>query len=727
MLKFLRKYQLYIMIVGGSLLMVVFLLEPVITRLAPTGAGVTVATIGPDDQKISAQQRETANAEYSAIRNIAPVLLTPYFIGIDQKEPGDHWLLLTREAEQNGLIGEAGDGRTWIPELTQVIAQTEARLTMMQQFANLQGVSQGLIDMLLNQPQAQQDIANRAAQLQADFPLYVNRATAANPYLKTTDDTYRALAKARGVMRLLALHRTAPRRSTPEANAVISRTLDGVAADMLLLTPDLLAGSVPAPTQEQLQAHFDRFRDTLAADSDLGIGYVLPPRVKLEYLKLDAQAIASAVTVDRVEISKRFQRNPTAYGTSLESASLNDPTISVAQNIEQQIRTEQTKQLIVQADRAIRGAMLTATRDVPTNDDGTLDRPDGWQPPTLESIAQTIAATVKLPSGDPMPLPPVIRHASSWLTSEDVAALPGVGTSAFRIGTTGYRAEAIPYIIAEYLDEGTLNEVLPIEVGVPYVTTSATDDLDNHYYVNVIEARNESAAEGIDEVGADKVLADYNSVQAFEQLKASQDGYLDVARTSDLDGLAAQFSETAPPVPAQNIILRESAEQTPGFPQTAAAVNTQELRDAVLDAARERLGPLQAPQDVEPLDAYLAVEVPATRSLAVFKLVARRPVTKEQILSRGYGILQGETNTELTDVDDFISKFPYTFETLKKRHNFKLVKKNESATPDGFIPKPVEEETPNAEPAAEDTASETEAATDTGSEQDADTGTEQDG
>lgn len=701
MLKFLRKYQLYIMIVGGSLLMVVFLLEPVITRLAPTGAKVTVATIGEDNQKISAIERETANAEFSAVRNIAPVLLTPYYIGIDQNEPGDHWLLLTREAEANGLIGEAGDGRAWIPELSQLVARTEARLTLMQQFANLQGVSPGLIDMFLTQPQAQQDIATRAIQLQTEFPVYVNRATAANPFLKTADDTYRVLAKARGVMRLLALHRTAPRRSTPESNVVISNALDGVAVDMITLNSSLLADSIPEPSDEQLQAHFTRFKDTLPTDSDLGVGYILPPRVKLEYLKLDTQAIASAISVDRIEISKRFQRNPTAYGDSLGSASLNNPAISVAENIEQQIRTEITDNLIVEADRAIRGIMLTSIRGIPTNEDGTLSPPDGWQPLTLESIAQTVANTVKLPGGAPMPLPSVVRHASTWLTSQQIAALPEFGTAAFRIGTTGYRTEALPFVIAEYLDDGQLNEILPIEVGIPYVTASATDDLSNHYYVNIIEARSQSAAENIEEVGRDQVLTDYTSVQAFEQLKASQDGYLDVARTSGLEGLAAQFSETSPPVITQNVVIRESAQATQSFPQTSQQANTQGLRDTVLAAARDRLTPLQAPEDVDPIDAYLAVESSAIRTLEVFKLVARRPITTEQILRQGFGILQSQTNTELTSVEGFSDKYPYTFAAMKRRTNFQLVRKEDEGSSEGFLTP--ETETPEAETPETDT------------------------
>ncbi|MFG0307535.1 MAG: hypothetical protein ACF8Q5_15140 [Phycisphaerales bacterium JB040] len=690
MLKFLRKYQLIIMIIGGSLLMVVFLLEPVITRLAPTAANRTVATIGPNQTKVSAKQREEANAQFNAVRSIAPLLVSPYYIGLDSEHPGDHWFLLAREARANGLVGEAGEGRAWAPELAQILFQSELQIAL----------SQGL--------QIPPDyFTSRQQQIEQEIPLRVTRAAQQNYYLRTEDDAYEALAVARGIMRLIALHRTAPRRSVPESYAVLNDSLEGVAADALLLEPGLLAASLPAPVDQQLQAHFERFRDLSPEESDLGIGYVLPPRVHLEYLKLDAQTIADAVNVDRVEISKRFQRNPDLYPDSLDAPVSPDSQITVAQAIAREIRAEVTEAVLVEADRAIRALLLTATRTLETNDDGTLDLPADWTAPDLQAIAQRLTETVELPDGTPLPLPDYVRLASSWMTADDLQNRPDLATASFRAGATSIPVAVIPQVVAETITNSTVNEALPIQIGVPYTANAASDPRGSRYYITVLDARPQSPAESIEEVGRATIAEDFKQVQAYEALVANADAYIDLAIEADLEAQAAaqdqqtdtteddpdddatdtpaidsvtgleaiaeQFGVTTRPTPARNVVVRANGQ---GFPPALAPANTDAAREALLDAARERLDPLQAPGTLPPEDAYVSVPLPDARSLAIFRLIARRPLTIEQARRQAGQLLMARANEELRDVEGFADKFPFSFPAMKRRHQFVTLNDN---------------------------------------------------
>src|SRR5690606_24380820 len=76
MLKLIRKFQLVILAVGGSLLMVVFLLEPVLTSFQKSQANRTVARLA-DGSKVSLMEFERARVELELARRVAPAVFLP--------------------------------------------------------------------------------------------------------------------------------------------------------------------------------------------------------------------------------------------------------------------------------------------------------------------------------------------------------------------------------------------------------------------------------------------------------------------------------------------------------------------------------------------------------------------------------------------------------------------------------------------------------------------------
>ncbi len=109
MVKVLRKYNKYILVVGGSLLMVAFLMPTAINELRTDPMKQVVAHIGDD----GVRQRELFDAEtnFRAVKTVMPAFLFGA-IGTPIVD-GAHWYLLAREARAGGFVGGEQDGRDW--------------------------------------------------------------------------------------------------------------------------------------------------------------------------------------------------------------------------------------------------------------------------------------------------------------------------------------------------------------------------------------------------------------------------------------------------------------------------------------------------------------------------------------------------------------------------------------------------------------------------------------
>jgi hypothetical protein len=228
MLKFIRKYQLIILAVGGSLLMVVFLFQPIIGKLSPDPRKATVATLA-DGTKFNGFDYQRASFDLAVIKRISPLLLLPSQqggLGIEQGNGDEaelHWLLLSKMANDAGLVGDAGEGITWIPEL----ARRNAGFQLQQQ------AQQGLIQF-----NSEQEFAQAVAQLapQYEAPLQRNVALATGMSQGATeDDVYRTLATARGIERFYRVYSSVPSYSDIGAMDAAKQRYDAIAVDAVVI------------------------------------------------------------------------------------------------------------------------------------------------------------------------------------------------------------------------------------------------------------------------------------------------------------------------------------------------------------------------------------------------------------------------------------------------------------------------------------------------------------
>ncbi len=323
MFKFLRKYNKWILAVGGGLLMIVFLLGQTLQDLT-AGAGArtaTRATVGPDGrEKISAEEWTRYLIQADFIR--AAEASGQPFLPIGKLEGTEHWLLLVREAQQAGLITAPGS-----------IQISEDELLGLSQ----QGIS---------------------------------------------PDQYRQfVANAQGVQRLLMLYLEAGDASDHRLRDFASRIFHQVEAEVAVIKASADSAAVQ-PTEAQLQEHLETYRDFMPGEGPMGLGYRLPDRAKLEWLHVGAddvrQAIAASDALDGVALWYHWQRSTDSNLPPYDPDATEIP-FEVREDLLGKLTTERLDRIV-----SFIGAQLSGSRRGLEQREGYYVLPDDWGDRRLE-------------------------------------------------------------------------------------------------------------------------------------------------------------------------------------------------------------------------------------------------------------------------------------------------------------------------------------------------------
>ena len=125
MFKFLRKYSVWILGFGGSLLLIAFLAPNVIQQLAQRAgyAGSKQATVG-EGETVGYDQWQKNVSESQIIDRLGVSLP-----GIGTIESPSHWFLLTREADLAGLTPAINAISVDVTTATNISRNTGVRLS----------------------------------------------------------------------------------------------------------------------------------------------------------------------------------------------------------------------------------------------------------------------------------------------------------------------------------------------------------------------------------------------------------------------------------------------------------------------------------------------------------------------------------------------------------------------------------------------------------------------
>lgn len=630
MLKFLRKYNKWILVVGGAMLMVAFLMPQMLQELG-RGVGAHSAYMRVDGAKVSLEDHNLAQQELNLLRELG--------MG-DKSQRVDWWLLVTREAQKAGLVGGVQSGRDVLPQLVDDVAM---RIYYQAQFQGQRP------DMAKVREQAQ---------------IGVERGfiAAANASRLTSDQAHLALAKLQGVSRLQSsyndgLFRVSDRRTT----LVGKESLDSARIDYIFITGDFAptfgAGAIPAPDDAALAALFDRFKAVKRGEGDFGIGYTLPPRVKVEWIKLDRQAWDKSVRVDPLEVANRYLRD----NKGKAGVAASGPEFDAARpTIEATLRKEALDRAMAEATKTIRAEIARTTLKLEKAGEVYALPPDWDQRrPDLNKLRDDVAARVKTEARLDVQPPDVARRDAAWLTADDLRQLPGIGSASVRRGNNAIPFPQLAVQTRELQDAAAVAS--GIQNRVPFGPIE--DSFGNQYFFTILDSRKESAPDSWTEV-REQLEKDYRKFEGFKLLEKHAPA---LAAQSATDGLDAMAKLTAPTPVADTTDIRTPIEVRKATMVTRQSglspeLNTDEIKNAIIKAAAQ----FDPTKDLETVDAAsrtLTLPNPKSLGVAVVRITGYTPLTNEKLRQSDFSLARQAQQDALKDLKDN----PFTLPRLRER------------------------------------------------------------
>jgi len=611
MFKFLRKYNKYILAVGGTLLLITFLIPFAITNLFQTGgrSGVTWATINDDrPEKVTVSDLARIQRELQLLQFIAPQLAVQ---GIDRAE---YWYLLQREAQQGGFVAAAG---------TALRGQLDQ-----QTLALLSGASGENVQFVAE-----------------------------------------TMAKVQGVGRMLQAYLASNRYSDRRLKHEARRKFHQV--DILPVVLEASAPDEPATyTDQQLLDQMNTYAEDVPGAGDMGFGYRLPNRAKLEWVVISSDSVGAMIEatdqLNPVALRKHWRREFEQTGRFGPP----DPDAPVPDAVRSDLLGGLTSRRLDEIARYANDQLRIARRGLGRRG-GYLEIPDDWSGLRFEDLALDIQENFDLA------LPEYHAFGDRWLTAGDLAGIEGVGTA--RTDKFGQLPVALPRLVMAARAFGG-SPTIPIQQDVAGPPLRGNDE--SIYLFRIIDTDPSRPPESVDEV-RDALVTDLNKLAHYRQLADSADHIRQVAIDEGLVALALLYDATvSAEVPASLIDTRTLFAQSTPMPTVLPVIGPHEATvETIVDRAMS-LPKEQAVTDAPLEERMLVLPVEDRLAVLVALINDQTPLTEERYRTFAqYGTIQNALVIEdLADVSPLQDAFSY--EALAQRHNFQLAGPGGSETTD---------------------------------------------
>ncbi len=565
MFKFLRKYNKWILAVGGTLLMIVFLIPQAIEGLAHS-AGTARATramvVGADgsEQRITAGQWADVTSEFDLInRGGQRGSMIP---AIGRLDGAPHWFLLTHEAEMAGLVGPPGS-----VQITQE---------------------------MVNQLGVRVDVARRA------------------------------MAKLDGVYRLLSLYQTAGEVSDHRLKEYARRILHQAEIEYFVV-PASADASEYQPSNEELAAHLEEFGRVAPGEGEMGFGYRLPDRVKLEWLSVPAESVRQAIRdsdeMDNVSLRAHWMRQLRDPETTLPPIG-DDPTIpqAVRDHMLEQLTNERLDAIARFANDQFR-----ANRRGLSQRDGYFILPEDWSARKLsfEAVAEEIQSRFDVEA------PEYRATGDRWLEFDELDELEGIGEATTdRFGTT---LRDLYDLVTGAMEFGG-SAIAQVQKGVTGPPLRTADG--GVHLFRMVDVDASRAPHSVDEV-RDQLVRDLRRRDHYQQLKGQLSG---IEQTAQHDGMLSAAMDFDTYLQNVSVTLADFAELS-RMMQTGEAIVpvsraipgigvNREATEAIIERAMQ----LPAGAELQELsDDQRIFVLPVDDNLALLgvRIVRNEPLTRE--------------------------------------------------------------------------------------------------
>ena len=306
---------------------------------------------------------------------------------------------------------------------------------------------------------------------------------------------------------------------------------------------------VPAPTEEQLNEHFQRYarflpRSPSTADNPNGLGYKYPNRVTLQYIAVPEAEVRRAVRATRsdydweVEAQKYYLRNqnrfrsdppttiPTTAPAQPSTAPTTRPFADVREEVLESIWRPEIQRKAREVQDLINAKLLVGWNEyvaahpdqkrattLPTTSPSTLPlaattQPGGGALPAYASYEylQRIAADVQKQTG----VLPTVASVGEFKSAEQLAELPGINAAYLNALQFGQYATELPAAVQQ---PGAGTDAVALQLLQP--SQVLRDLVGSTYVFRLTGVRPSAPPESLAEV-REQVERDWRSARAYE-------------------------------------------------------------------------------------------------------------------------------------------------------------------------------------------------------------------
>ncbi|MCC6581191.1 MAG: hypothetical protein IT440_12205 [Phycisphaeraceae bacterium] len=544
MLKWFRRYNKFILAIGGSLLMVAFLITPMISRATSDNYGKQpIGTL--DGRKITLAQQQNAARAMALVRDVHPLL------SVLAPDDSLAWMLMQEEARQLGVSASNYE----VSEVLSVLGVTDEQLAKL---AGKLGVTSTDVRQSLAELIALQNYRDLVTGAQHE------RLALKLGQIGAVYQQFGSLNNVQGMLRqyymsmlmqeIGRLQQGQPRISEPMLRRFVADHFSTVRVEMVPVPPQRYMKDMTPPTDEQIKALYDAYKNVLPGTSEPnGFGYLLPDRVKLEYLWLPMDRVRAKATVTEAEAIAYYDQHQDEFRTPVPAAT-QPATTEPAKTEPGKVRAyEEVRDLILEqmrdseasklADRIIKSAhalLLRDARNLAIQATGYREIPADYKPASLEDIAKSIQQQFGV-------LPDVVSDDQRWLNMQDMAALPNLGMSVV-MGKETVRFPSYVHSVQELspaADDPTT--ALRLQVGLPSMPLRSMSQLSGNTggrgLFRVLAAEKSREPHSLDEVKA-QVTADAVKVEAYRRALADQDNWRQRLTKDSLAIIAPELGQT---------------------------------------------------------------------------------------------------------------------------------------------------------------------------------------
>ncbi|MEM7576537.1 MAG: hypothetical protein AAF328_03595, partial [Planctomycetota bacterium] len=503
-LKWFRKYNKIILIVGCAVLMVAFLIPQAVTMFSPQPGDFVVGTMAGEEVR----ERDLQNAENER-RLLEGLGIPPLLLPPDRES----YLMQQRDAQRLGLAVSSAEINSALESMGLGGRQLETA-------AASTGVSVDVIRGVI----AKWLLTERYRMLVTGRRYNPAAGLSASPGANTLDiwaaqvaPTLQRIQEANApqlVQQLVDqfnIVRVGVGRISPAAVKHLARNrLERVGGRLAILEPQIEEEA--AVDETQLERLFNEYKEFLPGQgSPYPFGYRQPPRVNLELLAFPIQEAMAQVSVEPLDVLSFYRENKDRLGDDAPDT----PTAEARLQIEEGLKQQKALEIIGRALAEARATLGADTLGIPTQD-GYVQLPEDFETTPFEEVADRVVAATgftpqRLSTDGPVPL------------DELLTAVPGFAMSGLPNANTG--AIQLLQYTRELINPGDLP---PIQVQTRVMMPATQNAEGTVYLARLLSAEKTEVLDSLEPV-REEVTRDARRVAAFERLAEQADGLSEVA------------------------------------------------------------------------------------------------------------------------------------------------------------------------------------------------------